>query len=825
MLQDLRHALRSLRHAGGLPLVAILTLALGIGGVSAMFTIVNRVVLHPLPFRDGDRLALLWGSKPHEGQAELPFSQLDFQDLRAQAVSFDELGAWALGRGNLTGSGDPEQVQWAVVTPSLFRILGVTPALGRTFQQEEERPGTAPVAIITHALWQRRFSSAPDVVGQAVTIDKRTLTIVGVLPEDFSFLTFPAKTDVWLPLGADPVDGRRFARGARSMGVLGRLKAGVTLDAARGEADTIAARLAAAEPFFNTGRRIVVVPLADQVSREVRRGALALFGAVVCVLFIACANVSSLMMARATSQQRDWLIRAALGASRWRLLRYQLAESMLLSVAGGILGLLVAVWLVDLLANLPYRTDSLFVPFAVSRSAIHVDLPALAFAALVTIGSALLFSVAPALRRGGGHQIDALHAGGRTTANRPQRRIRAALVVAEVALALVLLVGAGLMLRSVLRLQRVDPGFAPSGLLSMQITLSRSSFGSPQRQAAFYTELLSRVRVLPGVTTAAATEYLPFSGIDGSSGFYIEGRPAPARGDQQQTNYRSVSADYFRVMGISPAAGRMFTDQDRQDGARVAMINETMARRFWPGENPIGKRLALDFETMKFYRDRPPDRDIPAGMREIVGIVKDIRGTALQSQPVPEMYTPYTQRAVPDMTIVVRTSGDPLTLAAPMREAVRAVDPDQPVGQIETVSKLVSASIAQPRANSWLLSAFAGVALVLAMIGVFGLLAYDVAQRTQELGIRLALGGQPRDVRTLIVRNGLKLVGLGLLLGLPIAVAGGLWLNSVLFEISPADPLTLVGSVAVLTLVALLACAIPARRATRIDPMIALRAE
>ena len=358
------------RHAGALPVVAILTLAIGIGGVTAMFTIVNRVVLNPLPFKAQDRLVLIWGSKPQDNQPELPFSQPDFDDLRAQARAFDAIGGWAPGRGNLTGSGDAEQVQWAVVTASLFDVLGVSPAIGRAFRAQEDRPGTPPIVVISHALWQRRFQSAPDIVGRTLVLDNRAMEIVGVLPADFSFLTFPSKTDVWMPLGADPFDGRRFARGARSMGVLGRLRPGVGLTEARAEADTIAAGLATAYPFFNTGRRFALVPLGEQVARDVRSGALALFGAVACVLFIACANVSSLMLARATGQHRDLLIRAALGASRWRLVRLQLAESLLLSTAGGAGGLLLAVWLVDVLVRLPYRSDSLYVPYAVARETI-----------------------------------------------------------------------------------------------------------------------------------------------------------------------------------------------------------------------------------------------------------------------------------------------------------------------------------------------------------------------------------------------------------------------------------------------------------------------
>jgi putative ABC transport system permease protein len=808
-----------------LPAIAVLTLAIGIGGVAAMFTVVNQVVLDPVPFPDGDRLVLIWGSKPQENQPELPFSQPDFQDVRAQARSFEAIGGWAPGRGNLTGGGEPEQVQWAVVTANLFEILGVTPALGRSFAAAEERPGSPPVAIITHALWQRRFEGSPDVIGRTLTVDNRSLEIVGVLPRDFSFVTFPSRTDVWLPLGADPSDGRRFNRGGRSMGVVARLRPAMTLAQARAEGDTIAAGLAAAHPFFNTGRRFAIVPLRDQVAREARDGAFILFAAVACVLFIACANVSSLMLARAITRQREVQIRAALGGSRWRVLRLQLAESLLLAGAGGAAGLLLAVWLVDLLAKIPYRTDSLYVPYAVSRDALHIDPIALAFTVVVTVGSALLFSIAPTVRQWTPRAIDALRAGSRATADRSQRRIGAVLVVGEVALALTLLVSAGLMLRSVVRLQHVDPGFSPEGTLSLQVTLSRRSYPTPAAQAGFFTEAVARLRSLPGVTGVAASEFLPFSGLDGRTGFFIAGRPDPARGDQQQAHYRAVTDRYLEVMGMRIIAGRRLEESDRAGATRVTVINEAMARTFWPGEHPVGRKIAVDFETMQYFRDRPPTRNVPAAMREIVGIVSDVRHNSLQLAPQPEMYIPFLQRPVTDMTLVVRTAGDPLALAAPARETLRAVDPNQPVGNVDTVSGLVARSTAQPRANSLIIAAFASIALTLAMIGIFGLVAHDVAQRTRELGIRLALGEQPSGVRALIIGDGFRLVIVGLMLGVPAALAAGQWLSSVLFNISPADPLTLVGAAVMLIAVSLVACGIPAGRATRIDPIATLRSE
>ena len=824
MLTDLRHATRALLRSPGFTVTAALTLAVGIGGTAAMFTVVNRLVLHPLPFAHAERLMLLWGSKPHEGQPEIPFSQPDFEDLRARATVFEGIGGWALGRGTLSG-GEPEPVQWAVVSSSLFDVLSVRPALGRGFMATEDAPGAQPVAIISHGLWQRRFGGAADAIGGVVTLDDRPMQVVGVLPAGFSFLTFPGTTDVWLPLGADPASGRRFARGARSMGVVARLREGTSLASARTQVDTIAAGLATAHPRFNSGRRIIVVPLSEQVTRGVRDGALVLLGAVACVLLIACANVAGLLLARGAARQRELTIRAALGASRRRLLRFQLAESLALASLGGLAGLLLAVWIVDLVLQFPLKTDSLFVPYAVSRSAIRLDRAALAFTAGVTLLTSLLFGLAPAWPAARAAAMDALRAGVRATISRRQRRARATLVVAEVAVAVVLIVVAGLLLRAFARVSAVDPGFRPDGVLSMQITLSRAGYAQSERAAAFYREAIDRLAVLPGVRAAAAVEYLPMSGLDSSTGFYIDGRAAPARADEQRTHFRSVSAGYFDAMGIGLAAGRAFTDHDSLTAPRVAIINEAMANRYWPGENPIGKRIALDLETMKFYRDRPPTVDIPAGMREIVGIVKDIRHASLEASAVPEMYVPFSQKPVNNMTLVVRTTADATQLAPAAREVIRAVDPDQPVSQIETLSNLVNASVAQPRANSMLLACFAGVALFFAVIGVYGLLAYTVVQRAPELGIRLALGGQPNDILRLILRDGAQLILAGIAIGVPVAIGVGSTLGSLLFGVGAADVPTIAVAVLLMLVVGVCACYLPARRATRVDPLSALRAE
>jgi putative ABC transport system permease protein len=826
MLTDFRQATRGLMRSPGFTATAVLTLALGIGGSAAMFTIVNRVVLNPLPFPDAHRLVLLWGSKPHEGQPEIPFSQPDFEDLRARATRFDGIGAWALGRGTVSG-GEPEYVQYAVVTANLLQLLSVEPQLGRGFTESQDAPGTRALAVISHGLWQRRFGGSRGAVGATVTLDDRALEIIGVLPSRFSFLTFPAETDIWLPLGADPSNGRRYARGARSMGVLARLRRGVSLAAARGEVDTIASGLAATHPRFNTGRRIVMVPLSEQVSRGVRDGTLVLLAAVVCVLLIGCANVAGLLLARGSTRQRELTIRAALGASRERLLRFQLTESIVLASIGGAAGLLLGVWVLDLLLQLPLRTDSLFVPYSVPRQSIQLDPAAVGFTAAITAITAVLFGLLPAwpAARAAASDDTALRGGMRTTSGRRQHRARAGLVIAEVAVAVMLLVSAGLLLRAFARVSATDPGFRPDRILSMEIALSRTAYAQPERATGFFRESLERLSTLPAVQRAAAVEYLPMSGLDSSSGFYIDGRPAPDRADEQRTHFRSISSEYFAVMGIPLIAGRPFSDRDDSSAARVAIINETMARRYWPGENAIGKRLALDLETMRFFPNRPPTVDIPSGMREIVGIVRDVRHESLNAAAVPELYVPYLQRSVTNMTLVLRTSTDETALIGPARAAIREVDPDQPIARVDTLSNLVRSSIAQPRANSVLLSCFAGIAVLLSVIGIYGLLAFAVSQRTSELGIRLALGGQPSDILRMVLTDGARLVFAGIVLGIPLAILAATGLRRLLFGIQPFDVSTLAGAVLLMLVAGVGASYLPARRATRVDPIAALRAE
>lgn len=824
MLQEFRHAWRSLFSSAGFTTIAVLTLALGIGGTSAMFAVVRRVVLDPLPFRDADRLLLIWGSKPAEGQLEIPFSQPDFEDLRRDSRAFESLAAWSVGQANVSGGPAPEQVQFAVVTANLLDVLSVAPAVGRGFNRDEDTPGAAPVALISHRLWQTRFGARPDAVGGTLRLDGRTIRIAGVLPRDFTFLTFPREPDVWLPLGADPSPGRRFARGMRTLGVIGRLRDGITPEQARTEGQEMARQLAAAYPRFNTGRTFRIVPLRDQVVRGVRPAALLLCGAVACVLLIACANIVALLMVRVSRRRQEFSVRVALGASAVRLFRLQLAETLLLGMMGGTGGLLVAAWLSDLLARMPFRTDSLFVPYSVPRDTIGIDWQTIGFTLVVTGAVSLMCAVAPALRAIRLHASD-FAGGARVSSERGQRRLQGALVAGEIAAALVLLAVTGLLMRSVARLQDVDPGFRPSNVVSVQVALSRSEYREPARVTAYYEESLRRLSALPGASAAAAVEFLPLSGLDASTGIYIDGRPAPARADEQRAHYRSVSDGYFEAMGIRILEGRGFTARDREGSPRVAIVNESMAKRYWPGESPIGRRVALDFEAMRFFPDRPPEFDIASGMREIVGVAADVHHQGLDVPPSPELFVPYLQRPVNDMSFVLRTATDPEPLASLVQQTLRAVDPAQPVAEPQMVSSLVARSMALPRMNVLLLTLFAGVSVTLAVVGLYGLLAYMVSQRSTEWGIRMALGGQPRHIRRSIVREGAALVLAGVAVGLPASLVAGRILRGLLFGVTPTDPLALAGAIVAIVVAAAAGCYLPAMRATRIDPASALRGD
>lgn len=830
LMKDIRYGFRTLLKSPGFTFISVLVLALGIGANTAIFSVINAVLLSALPFKEPDRLVLIWGSKPQQGRAQVPFSLPNFNDVQSQTKTLEAMSAWTLGRFNLTdGEGattvEPEQVQYALVSSNFFSTLGVSVKIGRAFRPDEEQPGQSRAVIISHSLWARRFNSDPNVLGKTITLDGQAYEVAGVLPADFTFLSFPKATEVWLPFGLDSFRDRKYARAVGSLGVIGRMKPGVGLAEAQAELDTIARRLEEQYPNFNKGWSVRAVPLHEQVTKSWRTALLVLFGAVGFVLLIACANVANLQLARVAARQKEIAIRAALGAGRLRIVRQLLTENILLATLGGSLGLLFALWGVDLLASFPYTTPSLFVPYDITREQIGIDARVLLFTVAVSVLTGVIFGLIPAFQASRTDLNEALKETGSRAGGGMRSGARSSLVVAEIAISLMLLVGAGLMIKSFLRLQRVDPGFKPDNVLTMDINLPQTKYRENEQINLFYRELIERVRALPGVTSVGAGEYLPLSGFDSTTGIFIDGRPLPAPGESQEAHNRNVTPDYFNALGISLRAGRFFTERDNGDSPKVAIINETMAQRYWPRENPIGKRVALNFEAMKFHPDRAPDLDIPSGMREIVGVVADVRHTGLMTAPVPEMYVPFEQRPIRDMTLVVRASGDPLALTGAVRQQVLSTDPDQPVANITTMAQLLSASVAQPRFNFMLLTVFACVALALAAVGIYGVISYSVAQRTREIGIRMALGAQASDVLRLVLGQGFRLILLGLALGLLAALALTRVLAGLLFEVKPTDPLTYGAIALLLAGVAALACYVPARRAAKVDPMVALRYE
>jgi putative ABC transport system permease protein len=638
-------------------------------------------------------------------------------------------------------------------------------------------------------------------------------------------LSFPKETDIWLPFGLDPFKDRKYARGANTLGVIARLKPDVSLDNAQSEMSAIAGNLAEQFPQFNRGLKLNLVPLAEQAVRKFKTGLLVLLGAVGFVLLIACANVANLTLARAKARQKEIAIRVAIGASRLRIIRHLLTESLLLAIAGGVLGLLVAAWGIDLLATIPYNSPDLFTPYTIAGGQVGLDTRVLAFTLALSILTGVIFGLLPAIQISNSNLNESLKESGTRSFGVGGNRARNLLVVSEVALSMMLLAGAGLLIKSFARLTQADAGFRSENVLTASIDLPQSKYRGGAEVAAFYKQLLERVSAMPGVESAGVVEYLPMSGLDSSTGIFVEGRPAPAPAERPQAHYRAVSADYFRAMSITIVEGRAFKEGDDADSPRVAVINETMARRYWPDEDPVGKRVALDLEAMRFYPDRAPDLDVPSAMREIIGVVADVKHSRLESLAVPEMYMPYTQRPSREMTIVLRATSDATGLITGLRGEVAAIDKEQAIADISTMQALVSASIAQPRFNMLLLAVFAALALTLAAVGVYGVVSRSVAERTREMGIRMALGAQASDVLKLVMKEGLTLCLAGIGAGLAAAFALTRLLSSLLYEVSATDPATFAIIALILAGVALGAIYVPARRATKVDPMVALRYE
>jgi putative ABC transport system permease protein len=804
---DLRYGVRMLWKNPGFTAVAVVALALGIGANSAIFSVVNTVLLRPLPYKEPERLVMVWEDDSKHGFPNDTPAAANYVDWRDQNQVFEGMAALADQSFNLTGAGDPERIDGKRVNANLFELLGVAPQHGRAFAAEEDRPGANKVVILSQALWQRRFGSDAGIVGKTLTLNGEGHTVVGVMPASFQFPDRQA--ELWVPIAFTQQE--EASRGRHYLQVVARLKQGVTLKRAQAEMSTIAARLQQQHPEQNTDLGTSVEPLHEHLVGDIRPALLVLLGAVGFVLLVACANVANLLLARAAVRQKEIALRTALGASRLRLIRQFLTESVLLAALGGLIGLLLSVWGVTLLKS--------FIPENISQvKAIAVDARVLGFTLLVTLLTGLVFGLAPAAQASKFNLNETLKEGGRdAAAARGGNRIRGLLVIAEVAVSLVLLVGAGLLINSFLRLRNVDPGFRTDNLLTMSVVLPQQKYPDHARRTAFYTDMIRRVEALPGVRSASVTNWIPLVKQGDSLGVTIEGQPVPVPGQGKLPIIatRIVGPHYFGTMGIQLLQGRVFEEgRDRVDSPCVIVVGEAVARRYWPDESPLGKRLV------------PGTPESPEDWCQVVGVVKDVRQFELAAEPKPQMYLTYAQAGFfAPRHLVVSTEGDPLALAGLVRKTVWDVDRDQPVSNVNTMEGVLSESIARQRFSTLLFGVFAGVALVLAAVGIYGVMSYSMAQRTREIGIRMALGAQKRDVLKLAVGQGLRLVAIGVAIGLAGALALTRVMSSLLYGVSATDPATLVTISLVLIAVALLASYIPARRAAKVDPLIALRYE
>jgi putative ABC transport system permease protein len=814
--QDLRYGARMLMKNPGFTLIVVLMLALGIGANSAIFSVVNSVLLRELPYREPQRLVVAWSDRPlqqaQSGWTEYPFTAADFRDLRDQNQSFEQMAALRPPIGlNITGGGEPELLIGVSASANLFSLLGVKTRIGRAFYPEEDQPGFNRVVILSDGLWRRRFGSDTKIIGQKISLNNEPYTVIGVAPPDFQFppnasmpaiYGFPREIDFYTPLALTPEVWSN--RGSGFLVAFGRLKPQTRFEQAQADLVGVAERLARQYPDSNKNESVRLTPLLQQVVGKAQTALMALLGAVGFVLLIACANIANLLLARAAARQKEMAIRAALGAGRWRVIRQLLTESLLLAASAGALATILAVCGVGLLrAILPDNFPR--------AEEIGVDARAFSFTLVVSLLTGLIFGLIPALQASRTDLNETLKEGGRSSGGGSRNRLGRLLVPTEVALSLLLLVGAGLMLRSFIRLMSVDPGFDPQNALTVVISLPQNKYPPLQREA-FFQQLLERLRALPGVRSAGAVYPLLGSGEEGA-GFSIGGRPPAAPGEPRLFAPRWVSTDYFKAMKIQLLKGRVFTEGDGPDTPPVVVINEAMARRYWPDEDPIGKRVKSSADG---WNKRC----------EIVGVVKDVRYTALDTEARAQMYFSFTQFPYNSVrTLVARTDGDPQSFVPSVRGQVQAIDKDQPISRIRMMEELVAGSVSQRRFNLLLLAVFAVVALLLAAVGIYGVMSYSVEQRTREIGLRMALGAQTRDVLILVVRQGMTLTLIGAGIGLIAALGLTRLVKSLLFGVSATDPMTFFVIPLLLALVAFLACYLPARRATKVDPLAALKAE
>jgi len=813
--QDLRYAVRTLMRRPLFAFLAIVTLALGIGANSAIFSVVNAVLLAPLPFRAPDRLVVVWASNPVLAKAvglpdKLPVSAGPFFDWKAQSRTLDLMSMVASDHGTFTGRGEPELLNLVNVSGDLFDLLGTPPLLGRTLLPADEA-AAARVAVLSHRLWQRRFGGDPSVIGQSITLAGLPVTVVGVMPEGFAFprgaempagFGFATEPELWRPMAFTPES--RAARGEHNSVAVGRLKPGIGVAAANGELVTLCARLARQYPDNDKGWSARVEPLTDQLTGDVRPALLVLWGAVLLVLLIACVNVTNLLLAQAASRQKEVAVRTALGASRGRMVRQLLTESLIVALAGGAVGALLAVW--------GLRAAGTLLPAGVKALGLGLDGRVLAFTFGLSLASGCLAGLVPALQMTRSDLASILRDGTRAGASTSRgRHTLRALVIVETATAVLLAVSAGLLLRSFTRLTAVDPGFRPAPILTAQVNLEGHK---GQQAAAFYVAAVEKVRALPGVVAAGAVSGLPMSGGESIGGFIIEGMPRPEPGRSPMADRRSATPGYIEAMGIPLRRGRLFRDGDADGAPRVAIVDETFARTYWPGADPLGKRLRRgDFDAKD-----------PAWIT-VVGVVGNVRNSGLHVGPRPQFYLPVAQLPSQVMSLAVRTAGDPLRLARAVRSAVHTVDPDQPVSDVITMQERIDRSLAGRRFSLVLLGVFAVLAVVLAAVGIYGVMAWSVAQRTREMGLRMALGARRREVLALVAREAGALTLGGLVGGLLLSLAATRVMASLLFGVGANDPMTLVAVSIGLALVSAVAAYVPLERATQVDPMVALRSD
>jgi putative ABC transport system permease protein len=806
--EDIRYGLRTLAKNPGFAAVAIFTLALGIGANTAIFSVIDALFLRPLSYGDPQRLVVVWENNRPRSRVRNTVGPANFLVWQEKNTVFEQMGILYDHPSSITGEGEPEQVPAQAISPNLMSLLGVSPIRGRSFSEDDGQPGRENVVLISYGVWQRRFAGDPRIVGRSIRVDDVSKTVVGVMPRGFEFFLKNGslsgeKAQLWNPIVISPA--WRTPQG-RFLTSVARLKPGVSLAQAQAEMNAIAASLERKWPDFDTGWGVNLVPLTEELTGDLRKPLGILFAAVGLVLLIACANVANLLLARAATRHKEMAVRTALGAGRNRIFRQLLAESLVLSIAGGAAGFFLSIWGIRALISISPRN-------IVDLSGVGPDFRILAFTMIVSILTGLLFGVAPALSAFRVNFNSALKEGGRASSlSGSGAGLRTALVVSEIAFAFILLVGGGLLARSFLRLTSVNPGFDPHNLLTVKLTLPSTRNDAGPRNLAFFRELRDRFAALPGVRAASGNCFLPFTGLASATSFEIVGRPKPPAGEEPGADVRMIEPDYFRAMGIPLLKGRLFTEREHAEATRVVIINETMARQFFPNEDPTGKRVIIDMKQ----------ENLP---NEIVGVVGDVKHYGFDSTVRPMTYWPHSELPMSLMNFVLRTDSDPMSVAPAVRQVIASMNKDLPITRLATMEDLLADSVARERFNTVLLSIFAGAALLLSVIGVYGLMAYSVTQRTQEIGIRMALGAQSALILRMVLRQASRLFLLGIAAGFLGALACTRLLGSLLFDLKPTDPLTFCGVAVALAAAALLASLIPARRATIVDPVVALRFE